>query len=589
MKRVSDGRHVKFAASSAVAVAALLGLSACSHSSDDDPGEQTPQFLANAETCKALTGKFIPATAIGEPSTGASVTSATYKTAVADAPDQAGNAIVQGTPDYCEVQVQISPVDTAAPVIKSQINLPTNWNGKKLQFGGGGYNGSLVSGVQPSRNAGPEVPLPLTQGYMTAGTDSGHQVPPGGDPVSFALNDEALKNFAYAAYKKTHDVAVQLGQLYYGKKPGKSYYMGGSEGGREGMMMAQRYPADYDGIVSIDPVMNWSGLQTFGNYVGGILQSSPGGWLNGKTQLVHDTVLGACDALDGISDGVVSNYKGCKTAADLALAAKRCPSGADEGPGCFSDAHLAVVNAAHDGYTFNFARANGVMSYAGFGYGGEGLSGNWDRWLAGTVAPTAGPDATGVSQVYLYGNYYVRYFIARNRNFDPLTYDPDNFRERVVEVSNLMDATNPDLTAFFNRGGKLILREDLSDTAQSPLTGLNYWDAVVAKMGRQTVDQFFAAYVATGLPHTSGGINAGASKAPSYGIPGRVDLLAVLDNWVERGTKPADQYVLTNRKALPPYEVEASKPMCRYGSYPKYVGTGSASGKLAENYSCTPN
>jgi len=251
--------------------------------------------------------------------------------------------------------------------------------------------------------------------------------------------------------------------------------MGGSEGGREAMMMAQRYPADYDGIVSIDPVMNWSGLQTFGNYVGGILQSRPGGWLNGKTQLVHDTVLSACDALDGISDGVVSN---CKTAADLALAAKRCPSGADEGAACFSDAQLAVVNAAHTGYTF---------------------------------------------------------------------------------------------------------------TAQSPLTGLNYWDAVVAKMGRETVDQFFAAYVATGLPHTSGGNNAGASNAPGYGIPGRVDLLAVLDNWVERGTKPADQYALTNRKALPPYEVEASKPMCRYGSYPKFVGTGSASGSLAENYTCAPN
>lgn len=272
-----------------------------------------------------------------------------------------------------------------------------------------------------------------------------------------------------------------------------------------------------------------------------------------------------------------------------ATLAKRCPSGADEGAGCFSDAQLAAVNAAHTGYTFHFARANGVMSYAGFGYGGEGLSGSWDRWMAGTVAPTAGADATGVSQLYLYGNYYVRYFIARNRNFNPLTYDPDNFRERVLEVSNLMDGTDPDLSAFFKRGGKLILREDISDTAQSPLTGLDYWDAVVAKMGRQTVDEFFAAYVATGLPHTSGGINAGAGNAPSDGIPGRVDLLAVLDNWVEKGSRPADLHVLANRKALPPYEVEASRPMCRYGSYPKYVGSGSAGGNLAENYTCAPN
>lgn len=569
----------------ALLATAGLSLAACG----GDSNFAQPAQVAIPQGCAALAGKTIPASAIGEPTTGAVVTSATYKTAVADAPNQAGTAITQGTPDYCEVQVEIRPVDPAAPVIRSQVNLPTDWNGKKLQFGGSGYNGTLQTGVLPSRNAGPEVPLPLTQGYMTAGTDSGHQVPADGNLFSFALNDEALRNFAYAAYKKTHDVTVRLGEAYYGRKPTKSYYMGGSEGGREAMVMAQRYPADYDGIVSIDPVMNWSGLQTFGNHVGGILQSRPGAWLNGKVQLIHDTVLGACDALDGIADGVISNDNGCKTTADAALAAKRCPTGLDDGASCFSDAQLAVINAAHAGYAFNFPRANGLLSYAGFGYGGEGLDGNWDRWVAGTVSPTAGPEASGISQLYNYGNGYVRYFIARDRTFDPLTYNPDNFQARVVEVSNLMDATNPDLSAFFDRGGKLILREDLSDTAQSPYSGLNFWDAVVAKMGRQTVDRFFAAYVATGLPHTSGGVAAGAKNAPSHGIPGRVDLLAVLDNWVEKGTQPADRYVLSNRAALPPHDVIATKPMCRYGTYPQYTGTSATGGDRAENYTCAAN
>jgi feruloyl esterase len=105
-------------------------------------------------------------------------------------------------------------------------------------------------------------------------------------------------------------------------------------------------------------------------------------------------------------------------------------------------------------------------------------------------------------------------------------------------------------------------------------------------MGASQVDQFFAAYVATGLPHTSGGIAAGATAAPGYGIPGRVDLLPVLEAWVERGVAPAQQYTLTNNQALAPFAVTASKPLCRYPLYPKYTGSGTAGGSDAANYSC---
>lgn len=577
------------------AIACVAALVACGGSDNDgDPGATVENAQA---ACTALAGRTIAATQIGEPTSGAVVTAATYKAAVADAPNGAGTAIVQGLPDYCELHVQIKPVDPAAPLINSQVNLPRVWNGKKLQFGGSGYNGSLsagVNGLGPARVAGPDVALPITQGYMTAGTDSGHQndAPLG----AFALNAEALANFGYAAYKKTHDVALQLGDAFYNKRPARSYYMGGSEGGREAMMMAQRYPADYDGIISVDPVMNWTGLQTFGNHVGGTLQAAPGAWLgqNNKWQLVHDTVRQACDALDGLEDNVVSNYLACKPVALPALQAKRCASGADEGAGCFSDAQLAVVRAAYDGLSFGFPRANGLTSYAGFGFGGEGLPGNWDRWMAGTADPNTGPignGATGnnpisISRLYEYGNVAVRYFFAQDKDFNPLGFDPAAYAARILEVSNIMDATDPDLSAFHARGGKLILREDLSDTAQSGFTGLNYWDAVVGKMGRERVEQFFVAYAATGLPHTSGGIAAGTANAPAHGIPGRADLLAQLDAWVERGTKPADQLTLTNRAALPPYGVLTAKPMCRYPMFPRYTAGASGDPKLAASYSC---
>lgn len=538
-----------------------------------------------AVACGALVGKTIPAAAIGEPTTGAVVTAATHKPAVADANNGTNTALLLGTPDYCEVLVDIRPVDPNAPLIKSQVNLPTAWNGKKLQFGGSGYNGNLETALGSSRVAPVNAPRVVTRGYMTAGNDAGHQAAALPEAYAFALNDESLVNNGYASYKKTHDVAIQLGLSYYGKRPNRSYYMGGSEGGRQGMMMAQRYPRDYDGIISVDPVMNWSGLQTFGNYVGGIMQARPAGWLGGKTQLVHDTVAAACDALDGVADNVVSNYRNCATAADAALQARRCPNGGDEAATCLSDAQLETLRVAHRGFTFPFALANGTTSYAGFGYGGEGLAGNWSNWLVGTALPTAGPAATGINQVYRFGNGYVRYFIAKDPAFDPLTYDPANFQQRVLQVSQIMDATNPDLTAFHARGGKLILREDLSDTAQSPFTGLNYYDAVRQRMGAVT-DEFFVPFVATGLPHTSGGINPGATNAPAHGIPGRFDLLPVLEAWVERGERPAQQYTLVNTQAVAPFAVTASKPMCRYPAYPRYTGTTPAGAGDAANFTC---
>ena len=583
-------RGTRFAPTTTLLAVAIGATLAGCGGSDDDGRFTTPLVVANpASACAALTGQAVDAGKIGEPTTGATVKSATLKPAVADAPNAGGTATVLGTPEYCEVLVEIKPVDPTALLINTQLNLPTSWNGKKLQFGGSGYNGALVTGLDPSRNAPPDVPRPITRGYMTTGTDSGHQNQAGVEAYAFALNQEALVNFAYASYKKTHDVALALGERYYSKRPMKSYYMGGSEGGREAMMMAQRYPQDYDGIVSIDPVMNWTGLQTFGNWIGGIRQSAPGAWLGGKTQLVHDTVAAACDSLDGIADQVVSNYRACKPVAEAALAAKQCASGNDEGPACFSSAQLAVIQSAHAGYSFSFPVANGMQAYAGFGFGGEGLAGNWSNWLVGTAPPTDGPAANGINQVYRFGNGYVRYFVAQNASFDPLTYEPANFRDRVLQVSQWMDATNSDLSAFRSAGGKLILREDMSDTAQSPLTGLNYWDAVVARIGASTVGEFFAAYAATGLPHTSGGIAAGTANAPAHGIPGRVDMLAVLKDWVEKGVKPAARYDLVNRQALAPFAQVASKPMCQYPTYPRYTGTDGSGAAQASNYSCVSN
>lgn len=581
-------RHVPpFAVHGLALCAAAALLSACGGGGDEGASLDAPRVVANpAAACAALVGKTIPAGDIGEPTTGAVVTAATHKTAVATAPNAAGTALVQGLPDHCQVLVDIKPVDATAPMIKSQVNLPTSWSGRSLQLGGSGLNGSLVTGLGAARMAGPDTPLPLDRGYMTLGTDSGHQVAPGVNTSAFAQNDEALENYAYAAYKKTRDVGVAIAQRYYGVKPAKAYYIGGSEGGREGMLMAQRYPQDFDGIVVVDPVIRLTGLWQFQLSMGQV-QSQPGTWLGGKTQLIHDTVAQACDALDGIVDNMVSNPFACAPLATAALSAKRCTSGTDEGAGCFSDGQLATLRWIHTGQLYPFDLANGLNSYPGYLYGSEGAAG-FESGIIGSAQPTADPAAQGVGSSYSRGADTMRYFYARDPGFNPLNFTAGAYRARLQELSAKMDGTDPDLTAFHQRGGKLILRENLSDKGNSPQTGFDYHAAVVQKMGKDVVDGFFAAYGAPGLGHTSAGLAAGTANAPAWGTPGQGDLLGMVDDWVVKGIKPADAVVLVNRAALPPHAITASKPMCRFGTYPRYTGSTPDGGAVAANYTCTP-
>jgi hypothetical protein len=203
---------------------------------------------------------------------------------------------------------------------------------------------------------------------------------PGVPLQAFALNSEALTNFAYASYKKVRDVAVALMQRRYGRGPAKLYYLGFSEGGREGLAMAQRFPGDYDGILSGVPVINWVGLQSAGTRVG--VAQFGSGWIGpDKVKFVHDAVLAVCDQLDDLADGIVSNYEGCKRVFDVSKLA--CAPG--EATRCLSEAQLNTVKALYSPFEFSFAMANGVRSYPGWSLGGEaaqgtGPVGGWVSW-----------------------------------------------------------------------------------------------------------------------------------------------------------------------------------------------------------------
>jgi hypothetical protein len=525
-------------------------------------------FAQGAAPCAALAGRNIEPALIGLPSGPARITSATTERL------PASPAAAEPTVAYCKVLGEIAPLDPTAPPIRFEVNLPEVWNGKAVQYGGGGFNGVLITGLDPLRDARLDTPVPVARGYATWGTDSGHDNAK--FPEAFALNAEALENYAYASYKKVRDTAIAIARAHYGMTPRRIYYYGGSEGGREGITMAQRVPADFDGIVSAVPAINFTALMVAGARNGIALMGD--GWLGpAKVKTLHKAVLDACDTADGLADGIVSRYATCRAAFDPKKL--RCPGGRDN-DNCLTDAQITAVETIHSPYTFPFRLANRVTSYPGFNYGGEDQPGSMSFWMTGTTAPKHPLPASPAEQgrIWYLGSSFVRYFIAADPNFDPRQFRPEAFRARIERISALMDSTDPDLSRYAGRGGKLILKENMADHAISPFNAIEYYKRVVEKLGQASVDSFMRFYVTPGANH--GG--AGVSRVDGTALPQGVDLLDAIDGWVDRGSAPG-LLVQVAQESKPPFAVTASRPMCRYPQWPRYMG---GPPKDAASFSC---
>jgi Tannase and feruloyl esterase len=512
-------------------------------------GEAIPE--SSAAACARLNGTVIARDQIGLPTTGATVANATLVAATAT------------LPEYCQVTGAIAPVDPSAPPINFRVNLPSQWNEKAMHFGGGGYNGSVVAatGTAPAAPAG--TTPPLGRGYATFGSDSGHT----GGNAQFAVNGESMVNFGYAQLKKTRDVAMRLVSLRYGKNAQRTYWVGNSQGGREGLTVAQRFPADYDGVLVRVPVLSFTGLQLQGNRVAQAL-AQPGGWLNNaEIDTLQAAVVGACDMNDGLADGVISNYAAC----NFDAATLRCPDGTDTADTCLSDAQINTVRALHTPFNFGFAVANGVTQYQAWGWGSENNpANNWRTWVTGT-APAGGLIAS-------LGNQFTQYFIAQNQpGFDPLTFQASQWQPRIQAVSQVVDSTNPDLAPFFARRGKLIIVEASGDYARSPNATLAYHDAVRARVGAATADANMRLYMTPGADHG----NVGNTGWPAT----TTDWVALLEEWVERGAAPADKLTQVRNDAAAPFATNAIRPICRYPSYPRYIGGDVNS---VASYNCVP-
>jgi hypothetical protein len=533
--------------------------------------------LVTTDTPATTPATTISGAAIGLPSGAAMVDKAVLVDAsalkVAERGPTPAAMVTPATPAYCQLLGRIAPVDPKAPFIHFQVNLPLEWNGRSVQYGGGGFNGVLINALGLVPAAPFDVPAPLAQGYVTYGTDSGHQNKAGEPPQTFALNDEALVNFAHASYKKVRDVAVELMRRSYGMAPQKLYFVGSSEGGREGLTMAQRYPADFDGIFSRVPVIHWTGLQHAGLRDGKALMN--GGWMApAQVKLVHDAVLAACDGADGVVDGIVSDPVVCRELFDVRKlqcaevkagdAKTAADKAADTKPAaCLTAPQVKAIQTLHSRLPIGVEIANGLRDYPGRGPSGEGTpafgpTGGWMSWWTCASAPTM-PAQPSSGITWFYGAGAIQYFYARDAQYDLSKYRIEDHAPRVREISNLMDSTNPDLSAFHARGGKLIILENRADYAQSPYAGIEYHQSVQRHMGRAKTQEFTRLYTASGVDHVGSG------------APSNVDMLGALSAWVERGVAPTG-LTLQDQAPKLPFTTSRARPLCEWPQIPRYLG-----------------
>lgn len=531
-----------------------------------------------ARACAALAGVTTGPATISLPTRGAVITSTQLIPASAEtqSPPSPFNpsGVTLARPEYCEVKGDIVPVDPTAPPIRFQVNLPSQWNEKALHQGGGGYDGTLVTALGALPRAPDTTPYPITRGYATFGSDGGHD----GNDASFALNQEALTNFAYGHLKKTHDVAMSLIKARYGRLPRLTYFVGQSGGGRQGLEVAQRFPNDYDGVVVTAPAINYSNLMMRFTDVATALGRS-GGFLNtAEIQAFGDAALAQCDRNDGVADGIVGDYLACNFNASVV----RCAGGTDSGDNCLSDAQLATIAAVYRPTEWKDASGKPIMTYPRFLIGGgESKPGNMPQWITGRAPmprpQPAGKDMNlqqlGIGVAAYYGNSAVRYLVVKDPSFDTFAFDPKPYATQVVDAVKLLASNNPDLRPFQKHGGKLIMLHNTADLAVSPVATINYYDAVVKAVGRSLVEQFARLYVVPGGDH--GGANA----------PSKVDLLGMLDRWADGGQAPGEDAIA--QEFGPDRTVIRSKPLCAYPNYPKYAGQGDPN--AAASYRCTPS
>ena len=455
------------------------------------------------------------------------------------------------TPQHCRV------VGTITPEVAFEVNLPDRWNGRFYMTGNGGLAGDALDTPNNADRTGA-----LANGFAMARTNTGHdnRKEPSG---SFILsNPQKAIDYAYRAVHVTAETAKKIATDYYARPITFSYWNSCSNGGRQGLLEAQRFPDDFDGIVANAPWVDQTGFTIGAMWNQRALTDAPVSLA--KMALVAERAMAKCDEVDGLKDGLIDDPRKCSF--DPSRDVPVCREGSDTAD-CLTPAQAGTVKKIYSGPT----TSNGKALFPGFMVGSEAVNTapngtTTSGWANAIVAaqPTAKPADFNLAEGVM------KYLILDppRPEYDTMTFDYDKDTKLVERWSKLADAKDPDLSKFRKSGGKLIMTYGWADTILQPLMGVNYYEAVVAKNGKNAAD-FARLFMVPGMAHCGGGIG-----------PDRNDAVTAVIDWVEKGKAP-DQLIaskVTNGKVV------RTRPLCPYPQVARYKGQGSID--EAANFSC---
>ena len=463
-------------------------------------------------------------------------------------------------PEHCAVQAIARPTSDSEIHLDVWLPTATNWNGKYEQWGNGGWAGSIMLAYLADG---------VSRGYAVAATDDGHTG--NSTDASWAIgHPEKLVDFAYRAVHLTSIDAHAIIQTFYSKDSLRSYFVGCSDGGREALMEAQRFPEDFDGIVAGAPANNWSGLSAAMAWDEQALLGTPGSAIPpAKLPAIQKAALAACDTLDGVKDGLIEDPRACHFNPDVLL----CAPGTDS-PDCLTKPQLTALNKIYAGPK---DPRNGKQLYPGLAPGTENGMGGWSVWVT--------PSNPESALQFKFANSYFGQAVLEQQNWDfrTLTFTDDlEFADR--KDGWVLSANNPDLRSFRDHKGKLIQYHGWGDAALSPYNSINYYESVEDFMSKypdprsdtsKPVSDFYRLFMVPGMGHC--GLGAGPNRfgdplqATAPNDPER-DVLAALDKWVETGVAP--DHIVGEGSVSGDSSKKLTRPLCPYPQVARYKGQG---------------
>jgi len=436
---------------------------------------------------------------------------------------------------YCKVSALIGKA------LNFEVHMPQEWNRRLLYIGGGGWDGSISMSLA-------RTPPAEFAGYVRVASDGGHQ----GSFIdaSWAINNpKAQIDFAYLSVHTVLQATNPIVHAYYSEVPKFRYFEGCSNGGREGLISATRFPEDFDGIIAGAPEYNWTALlRAFGRNA----QRQAGTPLNpAQSRAIDQAVMSQCDKRDGVADGIVSNPAAC----NFDPGTLQCGKSAAPGE-CLTEPQVATARTFYS----EVRSRNGARVYPAFWPGGE--SEGWPFWLTGGGSMMPGDAVSPIGAQHTFYEGMVKYWLMADPSYEVWKFDFDE-QAPAVRQAGLMLNAGPDLTAFFALGHKLILWHGASDWAISAQDSVDYFDAIAQSVGGASKrDESMEFYLAPSVQHCFGGSGADTF---SFTEP--------LTAWVERGTRPRATRQVA-RKLDAEGKTLFTRPLCAYPARLKYKGKG---------------